>query len=62
MDRETEEGVVGDIRQIALLCTLHPSGGLTALVLMHRQVARFKEIGASACMSVQACVCVCVHV
>lgn len=45
MDRKTEKEDVGDIRQIASLCTPHPSGGLTGLVLMHRQVARFKEIG-----------------
>lgn len=62
MDRKTEKEDVGDIRQIASLCTPHPSGGLTGLVLMHRQVARFKEIGVWACMCVRACVWLCVRV
>lgn len=44
MHKDRKEDV-GDIRQIASLCTPHPGGGLTELVLKHRQEARFKEIG-----------------
>lgn len=47
-DREREREESGEIRQIALQCIPPPSGGLTELVLKHRQVARFKEMGASA--------------
>ncbi len=60
MDRKRGREDAGNIRQIASLCSPHPCGGLTELVLMHRQVARFKEMGVSACMCVCVCMCMCV--
>lgn len=53
---DTKREKIGEIRQMALQCIPPPSGGLTELVLMHRQVARFKEMGAPAWEWVFMCV------